>query len=275
MKVGFIGLGVQGRGLAANALAGGFEVTVFDLNRKACDELASLGASVAASSAEVAHVSDVIQVCVLNDAQLKDVVSGSKGLLAGARQGTIIAVHSTVRPDTVIALGQQAQAVGVELIDAPVSGGANGAKAKTMSYMIGGSEAALDTCRPLFLASGDRITYIGPLGSGMKAKLAHQAIIAINILAAFEGMRLGTAAGLPAQTLEKVVREGGAQSYICNKWSSLVLGPQSPAVFYKDLQLCIELAHSLGISVPGVALTQQLLDTLLADRRHLKEQAPS
>ncbi|MES2534333.1 MAG: NAD(P)-dependent oxidoreductase [Pseudomonadota bacterium] len=275
MKTGFIGLGVQGKGLAMNAVAAGFEVAVYDLHPAPCAELAACGATVVRSSADVARGSRIVQVCVLNDEQLEAVISGPDGLLSAAAPGTIIAVHSTVRPATVLALAEEGRARDIHVIDAPVSGGAAGAQAKRMSFMVGGPEAIVEVCRPLFEASGSRITHTGALGSGLRAKLAHQMIISINLLAAYEGMKLGVAAGLSEEMLEQVVRDGAAQSFVANHWSSLGLGPHAPAVFYKDLQLCIELAHSLGFGVPGAALAQQMIDVILADHRFLTGQKPS
>lgn len=271
MNVGFIGLGVQGKGLAKNAVRAGFEVTVYDPRKEPCDELAQLGANVARSNAQLAANQQLIQVCVLNDEQLETVFNGKDGVLESAQPGTIIAVHSTVRPRTVLSLREQAMRREVIVIDAPVSGGAAGAEARKMSFMVGASQEVLKACRPVFEASGQNITHTGDVGSGLRAKLAHQLIISVNMLAAYEGMKLGTAAGLPTGILEKVVREGVAQSFVANHWSTLALGPYAPAVFYKDLQLCIELAHELGFGVPGAALAQQMIEIILAEHCILKE----
>lgn len=273
MNIGFIGLGVQGKGLAKNAVSAGFNVTVYDPRKEPCDELAELSARVAGSNAELAVNQQIIQVCVLDDAQLTSVFNDMGGILETAQPGTIVAIHSTVRPKTVIALRNRALPQGVVVIDAPVSGGASGAEAKKMSFMVGASQDALDTCRPVFEASGNNITHTGEVGTGLRAKLAHQLIISVNMLAAYEGMKLGTAAGLSPDVLEKVVRDGVAQSFIASRWSTLMLGPYAPSVFYKDLQLCIELAHELGFGVPGAALAQQMIDIILEDHRIPKEKA--
>ncbi len=150
----------------------------------------------------------------------------------------------------------------IEVVDAPVSGGEPGAKRKTMSYMVGGSDRAFERCLPLFQTSGQSITRTGPLGSGIRAKLAHQLIVCLNMLAASEGMRLGRAAGLPSAILEQVVHEGAAQSRIADQWSRLSLHSATP-VFFKDLQICLKFAHELGLSVPGAALVQQLLEQVV------------
>ena len=132
--------------------------------------------------------------------------------------------------------------------------------------MAGGSVRAFETCRPLFETSGPKITYCGPLGSGIRAKLAHQLIICVNLLAASEGMRLGLASGLSPELLGKVVHEGAAQSRVADNWFSGRMNPNAPAVFYKDLQLCLKFAHELGLSAPGAALAQQLVETIVPGR---------
>jgi 3-hydroxyisobutyrate dehydrogenase-like beta-hydroxyacid dehydrogenase len=132
-----------------------------------------------------------------------------------------------------------------------------------MSYMVGASAATFEKLKPLFATSGPKITHTGGLGTGIRAKLAHQLIICVNMLAAYEGMRLGREAGLPVDVLEKVVREGMAQSRMADNWSQLKIAPHSTGVFYKDLQVCLKFAHELGLPAPGAALAQQLLDTIV------------
>jgi len=263
MKVGFIGLGTQGKYLAVNLVAAGHDVMVYDVRREPLDDLKTAGAKIARSNREVGEHSEVVAICVLSDAQLETVVLADDGVLAGARPGTIIAVHSTVEPATITRLAEAAQARKIELIDAPVSGSEAGAKNKTMSYMVGGSETAFAKCRPLFATSGPKITHTGALGTGIRAKIAHQLIICINMLAAYEGMRLGRESGVSAEILEKVVHEGAAQSLMADSWSKWKLAPHATGVFYKDLQLILKFAHELNLPVPGAALTQQLLETIV------------
>ncbi|HXQ49848.1 MAG TPA: NAD(P)-dependent oxidoreductase [Stellaceae bacterium] len=267
MKVGFIGLGTQGKYLAINLAAAGHDLMVFDLRREPLEELAAAGAKVASSARAVGAHGEVIEICVLDDAQLDAVVTGADGVLAGAAKGAIVAVHSTVEPGTITRLAALAAEKGIELIDVPVSGSELGARAKTMSYMVGGSARAFEVCRPLFATSGPKITHTGGLGSGIRAKLAHQLIIAVNMLAAYEGMRLGVEAGLAPEMLQKVVSEGAAQSRVADRWFTMAMNPNAPKVFYKDLQLCLKFAHELGLSAPGAALAQQLLDRIVPQAR--------
>ncbi|WP_428097803.1 NAD(P)-dependent oxidoreductase [Candidatus Rariloculus sp.] len=263
MKIGFIGLGMQGKYLAINLANAGYDLMVFDTRPEPLDELAASGAKIARSCAEVAAHAEIIQVCVLDDAQVEAVVSGPDGLLTSAAPGTIIVVHSTIEPSTIDKLAAVAAEKNVELMDVPVSGSEKGAKNKTMSYMAGGSQAALEKCRPLFEVSGHKIQHVGELGAGMRAKLAHQIIISINMMAAYEGMKVGVESGVDAKILEKVINEGLAQSWIADEWSDLSFGPHSQMVFYKDLHLGLKLAHELGISVPGAGLAQQMLSKIV------------
>jgi 3-hydroxyisobutyrate dehydrogenase-like beta-hydroxyacid dehydrogenase len=263
MKVGFVGLGMQGKYMAVNLARAGHDLMVYDTRPEPLAELAAAGAKIGESNADVANHAEVVQVCVLNDAQVEQVVAGADGLLQTAAPGTIIVIHSTIRPQTIEKLAPRCAERGVEIMDVPVSGSEKGAIAKTMSFMAGGSAEALEKCRPLFETSGPKIQHVGPLGDGTKAKLAHQIIITINMMAAYEGMKVGVEAGLDAKVLEKVIREGLAQSWIANEWSDLSFGPHSQMVFYKDLDLGLKLAHDLGVSVPGAGLAQQMLHVIV------------
>jgi 3-hydroxyisobutyrate dehydrogenase-like beta-hydroxyacid dehydrogenase len=262
MKTGFIGLGQQGKHLAINLAQAGHDLMVYDVRREPLEELARAGATIADSPKAIGRHAEVTSICVLDDAQLDDVVLGPEGVLAAAVPGSVVVVHSTVEPSSIAKIAAAAAALKIELVDAPVSGGEPGAKGKTMSYMVGGSDRAVERCMPLFRTSGRNITRTGSSGSGIRAKLAHQLIVCINMLAAYEGMRLGREAGLPSAILEQVVHEGGAQSRIADHWSQLSLRSATP-VFYKDLQICLKFAHELGLSVPGAALVQQLLEQIV------------
>jgi 3-hydroxyisobutyrate dehydrogenase-like beta-hydroxyacid dehydrogenase len=264
MKAGFIGLGVQGKYLAINQARAGFELTVFDVRDEPLRELAAIGARIAGSCKEVAQSSEIVQICVLDDRQLEMVMLGAEGVLAGCKPGTIVVIHSTVRPATIAKMAEAGATQRVEVMDVPVSGSENGAKNKTMSYMAGGSEAALEKCRPLFETSGSKILRTGGLGTGIRAKLAHQLIICVNILAAYEGMLLGETSGVDREALIAVVRDGAAQSRVAERWKKVAFSATSRRVFYKDLQLCLEYGHELGLSLPGAALAQQMIEKMVA-----------
>lgn len=263
MKLAFIGLGVQGKYLAINLAQAGHDLMVYDLRPEPLAELASHGAKIAKNCREAGAHGEITCVCVLDDDQLRAAVLGDEGVLAGAARGSIVAVHSTVDPATIMALAEAAAKRGVELIDAPVSGSEPGARNKTMAHMVGGSVEAFARCRPVFEASGPNVIHTGPTGTGIRAKLAHQIMVCLNMLSAYEGMRLGTEAGLSPEILERVMNAGSAQSRIGDRWSKRRLHAQAREVFYKDLRLCLKYAHDLKLPLPGAALAQQLLDKIV------------
>jgi 2-hydroxy-3-oxopropionate reductase len=262
VKAGFIGLGTQGRFLAINLVNAGYDVKAYDVRPEATQTLAAAGASAGGSCAEVAAHGEIVAVCVLDDAQLETVLLGDDGIVSAARRGTIVVVHSTVRPKTIDRLRAALNARDLELVDAPVSGGERGAQEKTMSYMVGGTTAAVEACLPLFATSGSKITRTGGPGTGIRSKVAHQLILCVNMLAAYEGMLLGVKAGVAPEVLEQVMRQGQAHSGAADGFTRRNMRSAIP-VFYKDLQICLEYAHELGIAVPGAALAQQLLETIV------------
>ncbi len=263
MKVGFIGLGVQGKFLAVNLVSAGYDLMVYDVRAEPLGELASEGAKVARSNREVGQHAEVVQICVVDDRQVESVVLGPEGVLEGAKPSSLIVIHSTVHPGTIAGIAELCQEKGVEVVDAPVSGSEAGARNRTMCYMVGASREAFDRCHPLFSTSGNNIIHVGGLGAGIRAKLAHQIIICINMLSAFEGMQLGVQAGVAPEVLERVVHAGGAQSLVADNWQKFNPGRHSAGIFYKDLRVALEFAHELGIPLPGAALTQQLVERIL------------
>ncbi|MBI3248967.1 MAG: NAD(P)-dependent oxidoreductase [Deltaproteobacteria bacterium] len=270
-RVGFIGLGNIGKPMAINVAQAGFDVMVYDLRPEPCQELAAAGAKIARSAHEVGAHGEIIELVVVDDAQVEAVTLAEGGVLSGAKPGSIIAIHSTVHPRTIRKVAALAQAKGVHVIDAEVSGGEHGATAKTLCYMVGGDKAIFERCRPVFATSGANLFHLGDLGAGSVAKLAHNLIVYVNMLAASEGMRLAETFGLDLDTMQNVVHAGAAQSRVADHWSqqrkmkeTYTTGPQALLqLMYKDLRLALELGHDLGLALPGAALAQQLLDRTL------------
>jgi len=265
-KVGFIGLGEQGKPMAINlAKATDFDLMVHDLRKEAVDELVALGARRANSSREVGTHSDVIEVIVVDDAQVEAVVLGDQGVIAGARPGSVVAIHSTIRPSTIRKVAAECAAQGIGVIDAPVSGGARGAQTRTMCYMVGGDKEPEDRYRPIFETSGKSIFHLGPLGSGMIAKLAHQVIICLNVLAAGEGMMLAKKAGLDLAMMQEVIRAGGASSRVADSWIKYKPTTNAGKLWRKDLMLALECADELGLDLRGASTAQQLIEKVLVN----------
>jgi 2-hydroxy-3-oxopropionate reductase len=270
-RVGFIGLGNMGKHMAINIAKAGFDLMVYDLRPEPMRELTALGAKAARSADEIGAHGEIIEVVVVDDRQVEAALLGEGGALSAAKRGSVIVIHSTVHPRTVRKLAEQAAAKGVTLIDAEVSGGERGAMAKTLCYMVGGDKAAFEKCRPIFATSGANIFHLGALGSGAITKLAHNLIVYVNMLAASEGMRLAEKAGVDLKSMEQVVHAGAAQSRVADHWSqqrklkdTYTSGPRGLMdLMHKDLRLALELGHDLGLSLPGAALTQQLLQRML------------
>jgi 3-hydroxyisobutyrate dehydrogenase-like beta-hydroxyacid dehydrogenase len=270
-RVGFIGLGNIGKPMAINIAKAGFDLMVYDVRAEPIRELTALGAKAARSADEIGAHGEIIELVVVDDAQVEAALLGEGGVFSGAKRGSIIAIHSTVHPRTVRRLAEQAAAKGLTLIDAEVSGGERGAIAKSLCYMVGGDKAALEKCRPIFATSGASIFHLGDLGSGAITKLAHNLIVYVNMLAASEGMRLAEKAGVDLKAMEQVVHAGAAQSRIADHWSqqrrlgdTYTSGPKGlMALIHKDLRLALELGHDLGIPLPSAALTQQLIQRVL------------
>lgn len=270
-RVGFIGLGNIGKPMAINVVNAGFDLMAYDLRPEPMRELAGMGAKIARSADEVGAHGEIIEIVVVDDAQVEAVLLGEGGALSAARPGSIIAVHSTVHPRTIRKLAERAIVRGVTLIDAAVSGGEQGATAKSLCYMVGGDNDAFEKCRKIFATSGSNLFHLGPLGSGASAKLAHNLIVYVNMLAASEGMRLAERAGIDIKSMEQVVRAGAAQSRVADHWSrqralgeTYTSGPQGLMdLIYKDLRLALELGHDLGAHLPGSALTQQTIKRIL------------
>ncbi len=270
-RVGFIGLGNIGKPMAVNVATAGFALMVYDVREEPLKELAALGAAVAHSPREIGAHGEIIELVVVDDAQVEAVTLGEGGVLSGARPGSVIAIHSTVHPKTVRKIAELAQARGVGVIDAEVSGGERGAQAKTLCYMVGGDKALFERCRPVFATSGANIFHLGDLGAGAIAKLAHNLIVYVNMLAASEGMRLAEKAGLDLKALQDVVHVSAGQSRVADNWLQqrrlkevYTSGPQGlMQLIHKDLRLALELGHDLGLPLPGAALTQQLIDRVL------------
>jgi 3-hydroxyisobutyrate dehydrogenase-like beta-hydroxyacid dehydrogenase len=266
IEVGVIGLGEQGKPMTINlAKANNFDLMVYDLRTEPVDELVKLGAHRAGSPREIGAHADIIEVIVVDDAQVEAVVLGDKGVLAGARPGSIIAIHSTIRPATVRKLAAAAALQGIDVIDAPVSGGVRAAETHSMCYMVGGDKELVDRCRPVFETSGKSIFHLGPLGAGMIAKLVHQVIICLNVLAASEGMMLAKTARLDLAMMQEVIRAGGASSRIADNWIRHKPSANASRLWRKDLMLALECAEELGLDLQGASAAQHLIEKVLLD----------
>lgn len=270
-RVGFIGLGRMGKPMAVNLLQAGFRLVVHDSRQQPVLELANLGAKIASSPREAAEDVDLVGIVVVDDAQVEEVLLGDRGVLQGARDGTIIAIHSTVYPQTVKKMAKPAAAKGVQVIDAPVSGGEAGAREKSLCYMVGGDLALLERCREVFSTSASEIFHVGVLGSGATAKMIVQVVTCINMLAAHEAEMLAEQGDLDFAALQKVLHASSGQSFVTDNWINRFKLAQDPVeirrrrteIFQKSLAPAIEMARQLGLSLDGAVLAERLLPQIM------------
>jgi 3-hydroxyisobutyrate dehydrogenase len=251
MRVGFIGLGSQGAPMAHRIVGAGHPTTLWARRPTALEPFAGTAARVAASPAELAAESDLVCVCVVDDADVEQVVAGDGGVLAGLAHGGVIAVHSTVHPDTCRSLAERAAAHGVTLIDAPVSGGAPAARAGKLLVMVGGDPDAVERCRPVFGSYGDPVAHLGPVGSGQLAKLINNVLFTAHLGTADGALALGEQLGLDRLRLAEVVAHGSGRSFALDRVKDAGgtldrLSAHAGALLQKDVRLVGELAEKAG-----------------------------
>jgi 2-hydroxy-3-oxopropionate reductase len=269
--VGFVGLGRLGKPIAANILAAGFDLMVFDLRNEPMEELARLGAKRARSLRELSEHSAIIGVAVVDDAQVEEVLMSDSGLLQSGPRDSIIMIHSTITPGTVRKLAQAGQAKGATVLDAPVSGGEEGARQRQLCYMVGGGKEAFEKVRPVLAASASHIFHMGELGTGATAKMILQVVVCINMLGAYEAEMLADKCGLDFRALQQVLRVSSGQSFVVDHWLERFKRPDDPLavrqrrteVFYESLAPALLSAQDLDVSLPGATLAQQLLRRIM------------
>jgi 3-hydroxyisobutyrate dehydrogenase-like beta-hydroxyacid dehydrogenase len=274
--VGFIGLGNIGAPMASRLLEWPGGLVVFDVRAEACEPYMERGATAAASPAEVAAACGVICVMVQNEDQVRDVLSGDDGILSTARPGTVVAVHSTISAEGAVALAELAAGAGVDLIDAPVSGGAMGAHGGSLAFMIGGPEEAVEKCRGPFGLMAGLISHFGPVWAGTNAKIARNLITFASYAVVGEASRLAEAAGLDLVRLGEVVRHsdqitGGPGAIMLRPTAAPMAADDGLRPIFghtatlggKDLHLAVDMAAALGVDAPFAALAEQRLPDAL------------
>ena len=248
--VGFIGLGNMGMGMAGNLLKAGFPVIGFDLRKETREKFREMGGQAAGSLLEVAQKTRVSVLVVLNFAQIEEVVFGKQGLKEGLRSGDILIVSSTIAPSQVRSLGEKLQAQGVQVLDAPISGGKEGAEAGTLSIMAGGKKEAYEKCLPLLQAMGKNIYYMGGLGNGLSLKLVNNLLVAVNNLAVAEAVSLGTRAGVDPKIILEVIPKSAGDSWMFRNRAYRMVDRDFACrgeldILVKDLGYVLEMAKSV------------------------------
>jgi 3-hydroxyisobutyrate dehydrogenase len=268
--LGFIGLGIMGRGMARNLLKAGFPVYVWNRTAARMDELAADGAQTAASPAALAAQCDVVFICVSDTPDVEAVVLGEGGVIHGARSGTLIVDMSTISPRATRSIAAQLAERGVGFLDAPVSGGSEGATRGTLSIMVGGDEAHFQRALPYLQAMGKTITHMGPVGSGQLTKLVNQILVVINMLAVSEALVFAQAGGLDLEKTIQAVASGAAGSWmLSNRGTQAIVRDFRPGftidLQQKDLRLVLEAADEMGIPTIATSLVFNLYRVLQRD----------
>jgi 3-hydroxyisobutyrate dehydrogenase len=266
-RLGFIGLGIMGRGMAANLVAAGHHLTVWNRTRSKTE---GLDAVVAEHPGDVGPESDIVFISVSDTPDVAEVVFGDFGVIHGMTEGDVLVDHSTISPEATRRFAAQADQLGVSWVDAPVSGGSEGAEKGTLAVMAGGEATALERARPFMEAYSASIVHVGDEpGSGQMVKAVNQVLVVINQLAASEALFLADAAGLDLRRTLSAVEGGAAGSWMLSNRGPLMIERDWRPGFtidlqQKDLRLVLEAADELGVPLPGVALVFQLYRSLQA-----------
>ena len=265
--VGFIGIGVMGRSMAGHLLDAGYSVHVYNRTQSKAQDLVDRGAQWQSSPGKVAAAADVIITIVGFPADVESVYLGEDGVLAQARSGSLAIDMTTSCPNLASRIAQEAAAKGVEVLDAPVSGGDIGAREARLSIMVGGSVSGFERALPLFEIMGKNIVHQGPAGSGQHTKMCNQIAIASGMMAISEAMAYAKKSGLQPETVLKSIESGAAGSWSLTNLAPRVLKEDYAPGFFvkhfiKDMKIAIESAQAMGLDLPGLQLAKKLYDQL-------------
>jgi 2-hydroxy-3-oxopropionate reductase len=268
LNIGFIGLGIMGSPMAQNLQKAGHQLFIYSRS-KVADELVQGGATVCVSSADVAKRGDIIITMLPDTPQVDEVLFGDKGVAAGLSAGKVVVDMSSIAPLATKEFAKKINALGCDYLDAPVSGGQVGAKAASLTIMVGGPQAAFDRVNPLFEVMGKNITLVGGNGDGQTTKVANQIIVALNIEAVSEALLFASKAGADPAKVRQALMGGFAASRILEVHGErMVKRTFNPGfrieLHQKDLNLALQGAKAMGVSLPNTAATQELFNTCAA-----------
>ena len=270
MNVGFIGLGIMGKPMAKNLIKAGYSVVAYDRNKSKRDEVVAAGAEEGLSPKDVASRTDIIITMLQNSPNVKDVVLGTNGILEGAKEGAIIVDASSIAPLASKEMAAEAAKRGVEMLDAPVSGGEPKAIDGTLSFMVGGNKEVFDKCYDILSKMGASVILCGDIGAGNTTKLANQIIVALNIAAMSEALVLGTKAGVDPEAIYNAIKGGLAGSTVLNAKAPLVMAGNFKPGFrielhIKDLANALETGHEVGAPLPLTSQVMEIMQALKVD----------
>ncbi len=269
MKVGFIGLGIMGKPMSKNVLKAGYEVTVLETSKQAA-ELVAAGAKTAANPKALAEQTDVIITMLPNSPQVREVILGAGGIIEGAKPGTVVIDMSSIAPLTSQEIARELAEKGIDMLDAPVSGGEPKAIEGTLSVMVGGRQDVFDRCYPVMKTMAASVVRTGDIGAGNVTKLANQIIVAINIAAMSEALVLASKAGVEPELVYQAIRGGLAGSTVLDAKAPLVLDRKFDPGFrinlhIKDLGNVLETSHEVGVPLPLTAAVMEMMQALKTD----------
>lgn len=266
-SIGFIGLGIMGQGMAKNLLKADFSLRVWNRTASSMEPLVKEGASPGKSPADIATHSDIIITCVSDTADVEEVILGEDGVIHGALNGSLIIDCSTISPKSTKEIANRLAKNGVHMLDAPISGGSEGAANGTLSIMVGGELAQFQRALPVFQAMGKTITHVGENGAGQMVKLVNQILVVVTMLAVGEGLLFAQAGGLDLNKTLAAVTGGAAGSWmLANRGPQVVERDWRPGftidLQQKDLRLVLEAADQLGVPLISTSMVFQLYRAL-------------
>jgi 3-hydroxyisobutyrate dehydrogenase len=269
MKVAFIGLGTMGVGMSLNILKAGHEVTVHNRTREKEEQVANQGAGRAESPKAAAQGAEIIVTMVSDTPDVEEVVLGTSGVIHGASEGSIVIDMSTISPAATRQMAEELGKRGIKMLDAPVSGGPEGAQKGTLAIMVGGDAVDFDKALPILDAMGKTVTHVGAIGAGQITKAINQIIISGTYLSVAEGLTLGMKAGLEMEKVIQAISGGAASSWVLHNRGINVVNNSYPLGFrvklhHKDLRIALDTARELGTTLPATALVAQIENGLIA-----------
>ncbi len=267
-RVGFAGMGTMGAAMAANVARAGFPLSVWNRTPGRAEALRAVGAEVASSAQELAAAVDVVMVCLSDTPDVRQVLFGPQGVAAGAGPGSLVIDCSTISPSASREFAAELAQGDVRFVDAPVSGGSEGAVNGTLTIMVGGEAADFERARPILAAMGHTVTHMGPVGAGQATKAVNQVIIAATYLGVAEGIVLALQAGLDVEKVVAALSAGAAQSWILTNRSGRMIANDYPLGFKvslhrKDLGIALDLAREVGASLPIAGLAAEIENGLM------------
>ena len=268
-QIGFLGLGTMGAAMAANLARAGFAVTAWNRTPGRAPELDRLGVARAASPADAVARSDATIICVSDTPDVEALLFGPDGVASAARPEALVIDCSTIAPAATRGFAERLTPLAVHLVDAPVSGGSEGAQKATLTIFVGGDPADAERARPILEALGKTITHVGPVGSGQAVKAVNQVILAGTYLGVAEGIVLAMKAGLDVEQVVAALGGGAAQSWVLANRSGRMIANDYPlgfkvALHRKDLGIALDLARELGATLPVSAICADLETELIA-----------